>query len=139
MRPMRSRSSMCLRTSWTWPRLMQRVFQQWRSQRYLHSVTQIQSETSSDCLQIYFDKWLSADSMNLKHCLINIGVKQSKTFFFFFSLKPNVCSLLVGQVDMQWVQVLAEGWATPLNGFMREREFLQCLHFNCLLDGKHRI
>lgn len=40
------------------------------------------------------------------------------------------------QVDMQWVQVLAEGWATPLNGFMREREFLQCLHFDCLLDGK---
>lgn len=40
---------------------------------------------------------------------------------------------------MQWVQVLAEGWATPLNGFMREREFLQCLHFNCLLDGKSSL
>ncbi len=40
------------------------------------------------------------------------------------------------QLDMQWVQVLAEGWATPLNGFMREREYLQCLHFDCLLDGK---
>lgn len=37
---------------------------------------------------------------------------------------------------MQWVQVLAEGWATPLNGFMRESEYLQCLHFDCLLDGK---
>ena len=37
---------------------------------------------------------------------------------------------------MQWVQVLAEGWATPLNGFMREREYLQCLHFDCLLDGE---
>jgi len=31
--------------------------------------------------------------------------------------------------------VLAEGWATPLTGFMREREFLQCQHFGCLLDG----
>uniref|UniRef100_A0A8C2J729 3'-phosphoadenosine 5'-phosphosulfate synthase 1 n=1 Tax=Cyprinus carpio TaxID=7962 RepID=A0A8C2J729_CYPCA len=41
----------------------------------------------------------------------------------------------ITKVDMQWVQVLAEGWATPLNGFMREREYLQCLHFNCLLDG----
>lgn len=40
------------------------------------------------------------------------------------------------KVDMQWVQVLAEGWATPLNGFMREREYLQCLHFDCLLDGR---
>ncbi|XP_026059934.1 bifunctional 3'-phosphoadenosine 5'-phosphosulfate synthase 1-like isoform X1 [Carassius auratus] len=41
----------------------------------------------------------------------------------------------ITKVDMQWVQVLAEGWATPLNGFMRESEYLQCLHFNCLLDG----
>ena len=39
------------------------------------------------------------------------------------------------QLDMQWVQVLAEGWATPLQGFMREREYLQCQHFGCLLDG----
>ncbi|KAK2817142.1 hypothetical protein Q5P01_025333 [Channa striata] len=41
----------------------------------------------------------------------------------------------ISKVEMQWVQVLAEGWATPLNGFMREREYLQCLHFDCLLDG----
>jgi len=40
----------------------------------------------------------------------------------------------VGKVDLQWLQVLGEGWATPLTGFMREREFLQCQHFNCLLD-----
>lgn len=40
---------------------------------------------------------------------------------------------------MQWVQVLAEGWATPLGGFMREREYLQCLHFDCLLDGEQRV
>ena len=39
------------------------------------------------------------------------------------------------QVDLQWVQVLAEGWATPLTGFMREKEFLQSQHFGCLLDG----
>ena len=32
-------------------------------------------------------------------------------------------------------QVLGEGWATPLTGFMREREYLQCQHFNCLLDS----
>ena len=32
------------------------------------------------------------------------------------------------------MQVLAEGWATPLDGFMREEEYLQCLHFGCLLS-----
>lgn len=41
------------------------------------------------------------------------------------------------QLDLQWVQVLSEGWATPLTGFMREREFLQCQHFGCLLDGTY--
>jgi 3'-phosphoadenosine 5'-phosphosulfate synthase len=46
--------------------------------------------------------------------------------------------LPVNQVDLQWVQVLGEGWATPLTGFMREREFLQSQHFGCLLDGKNR-
>lgn len=40
----------------------------------------------------------------------------------------------ISKLDMQWLQVLGEGWATPLTGFMREREFLQCQHFNCLLD-----
>jgi len=39
-------------------------------------------------------------------------------------------------LDLQWVQVLAEGWASPLKGFMREREFLQVLHFGNLLDGE---
>lgn len=35
-----------------------------------------------------------------------------------------------------FLKVLSEGWATPLKGFMRENEFLQTLHFNCLfLDG----
>jgi len=31
--------------------------------------------------------------------------------------------------------VLSEGWATPLSGFMRETEYLQCLHFGCLMKG----
>ncbi|KAJ8013993.1 hypothetical protein DPEC_G00035610 [Dallia pectoralis] len=41
----------------------------------------------------------------------------------------------ITKLDLQWLQVLAEGWATPLKGFMREREFLQVQHFGCLLDG----
>lgn len=43
-------------------------------------------------------------------------------------------SVEISEVDLQWVQVLSEGWARPLGGFMREREFLQSQHFNCLLD-----
>uniref|UniRef100_A0A8B9K9K9 Bifunctional 3'-phosphoadenosine 5'-phosphosulfate synthase 2-like n=1 Tax=Astyanax mexicanus TaxID=7994 RepID=A0A8B9K9K9_ASTMX len=44
-------------------------------------------------------------------------------------------TITITTLDLQWVQVLAEGWASPLTGFMREREYLQVLHFNNLLDG----
>lgn len=44
-------------------------------------------------------------------------------------------ALEITKLDTQWVQVLSEGWATPLTGFMREREYLQSQHFGCLLDG----
>ncbi|KAJ4962964.1 hypothetical protein NE237_022903 [Protea cynaroides] len=36
------------------------------------------------------------------------------------------------KIDIEWVHVLSEGWANPLRGFMREDEYLQSLHFNCL-------
>jgi len=45
-------------------------------------------------------------------------------------------SLEISELDLQWVQVLSEGWAMPLKGFMREKQFLQSQHFNCLLDGE---
>ena len=45
----------------------------------------------------------------------------------------------LSQLDLQWLQVLSEGWATPLKGFMREREFLQCQHFGVLLDGQEPV
>lgn len=32
------------------------------------------------------------------------------------------------KLDLQWVQVLSEGWASPLSGFMREADYLQSLH-----------
>ncbi|OAY77282.1 ATP sulfurylase 1, chloroplastic [Ananas comosus] len=38
----------------------------------------------------------------------------------------------LSRIDLEWVQVLSEGWASPLRGFMREPEFLQTLHFNSL-------
>ena len=44
-------------------------------------------------------------------------------------------SVEINKIDFQWLQVLSEGWAKPLRGFMREKEFLQCQHFNCIADG----
>ena len=33
--------------------------------------------------------------------------------------------LEINELDLQWVQVLAEGWATPLKGFMTEDQLLK--------------
>ncbi|CAB0011469.1 unnamed protein product [Nesidiocoris tenuis] len=40
--------------------------------------------------------------------------------------------LALTELDLQWVQVLSEGWASPLNGFMTEDELLNVFHFNTL-------
>ncbi|GMQ00183.1 hypothetical protein CsSME_00047382 [Camellia sinensis var. sinensis] len=37
--------------------------------------------------------------------------------------------LKITKVDLEWVHMLSEGWASPL---MREDEYLRSLHFNCL-------
>lgn len=37
-------------------------------------------------------------------------------------------SVEIGLIDLQWVQVLSEGWASPLRGFMREKDYLQVRH-----------
>jgi 3'-phosphoadenosine 5'-phosphosulfate synthase len=42
--------------------------------------------------------------------------------------------LAINKLSCEWLQTLAEGWASPLKGFMRENEFLQCIHFNAI-DG----
>ncbi|CAM8924394.1 unnamed protein product [Rhodiola kirilowii] len=41
----------------------------------------------------------------------------------------------LSRIDLEWVHVLSQGWASPLAGFMRESEFLQTLHFNSLRLG----
>lgn len=41
-------------------------------------------------------------------------------------------SLEISTVELQWLQVLSEGWAYPLRGFMRENEYLQVLHHNSI-------
>ncbi|XP_073541612.1 bifunctional 3'-phosphoadenosine 5'-phosphosulfate synthase 2 isoform X2 [Phyllobates terribilis] len=46
----------------------------------------------------------------------------------------NLPAIEITKLDLQWVQILSEGWATPLKGFMRERQYLQVLHFDTLLD-----
>ena len=41
--------------------------------------------------------------------------------------------VLMTDIDLNWLQVIGEGWASPLKGFMREGTLLETLHFNSIL------
>jgi len=43
--------------------------------------------------------------------------------------------LEIDRVTMEWLQVIGEGWASPINGFMTEKEYMACLHFNTIPGG----
>ncbi|KAK2971468.1 hypothetical protein RJ640_020874 [Escallonia rubra] len=82
---------------------------------------------------------LCKDSVTIKSSLIDpdggylvdLVVPKSKR-----ELKASEAELLpkvkLAKIDLEWVHVISEGWASPLKGFMREDEYLQSLHFNSL-------
>ncbi|KAK2970478.1 hypothetical protein RJ640_023661 [Escallonia rubra] len=82
---------------------------------------------------------LCKDSVTIKSSLIDpdggslvdLVVPESKR-----ELKASEAELLpkvkLAKIDLEWVHVISEGWASPLKGFMREDEYLQSLHFNSL-------
>jgi 3'-phosphoadenosine 5'-phosphosulfate synthase len=45
----------------------------------------------------------------------------------------TLAKVRITDVDLNWLQVIGEGWASPLRGFMREGTLLQTLHFNSIL------
>lgn len=49
------------------------------------------------------------------------------------SIEKDAPLVLLREEDVHWVQVIGEGWAAPLKGFMKEGEYLQSLHFNSML------
>ncbi|KAH9100385.1 hypothetical protein LEN26_015906 [Aphanomyces euteiches] len=46
---------------------------------------------------------------------------------------PDMARVLLRNEDLHWVQVIGEGWASPLRGFMREGAYLQSLHFSSVV------
>ncbi|EOD10053.1 inorganic pyrophosphatase [Emiliania huxleyi CCMP1516] len=42
-------------------------------------------------------------------------------------------------IDVNWLQVVGEGWAAPLRGFMREGTLVQTLHFNSVLHDPNNV
>ncbi|XP_010522509.1 PREDICTED: ATP sulfurylase 4, chloroplastic [Tarenaya hassleriana] len=64
--------------------------------------------------------------------LVDLVVEESRRRVKRREAETLPTRIRLSRIDLQWVHVLSEGWASPLRGFMRESEFLQTLHFNSL-------
>lgn len=68
--------------------------------------------------------------------LVNLFVPEAERLAATASAK-KLERLKLSEEELHWVQVLAEGWASPLDGFMTEKQFLQSTHYEHLvIDGK---
>lgn len=47
-------------------------------------------------------------------------------------LAETLKSIDISTIDVQWLQIIAEGWAAPLKGFMREDQYLEVQHLKTL-------
>ncbi|CAA7024590.1 unnamed protein product [Microthlaspi erraticum] len=64
--------------------------------------------------------------------LTNLVVEEPKRRAMKREAETVPVRIRLNRVDLEWVHVLSEGWASPLRGFMRQSEFLQTLHFNSI-------
>lgn len=63
---------------------------------------------------------------------MDLVVEESKRRVMKREAESVTVRIKLNRVDLEWVHVLSEGWASPLRGFMRQSEFLQTLHFNSI-------
>jgi len=69
-------------------------------------------------------------------CLVDLMVPLADRPALLESAK-SMEKLPLSEEELQWVHVLAEGWASPLDGFMDEEQFLQSAHYEHLVvDGQ---
>merc|ERR1719203_1830664 len=69
-------------------------------------------------------------------CLVNLMAPLADRPALLESAK-KMEKLALSEEEMQWVHVLAEGWASPLDGFMTKVQFLQSIHYGHLIvDGQ---
>ncbi|KAI1732884.1 adenylylsulfate kinase domain-containing protein [Ditylenchus destructor] len=104
----------------------------------LNAGSESEAETIQKMLQFLYEKNVIPEQVLFQLCdqpvreLIVANEKRTEIEKHAIG-KPEIAMTMV---DLQWLQVLAEGWATPLPGFMRERQYLQCLHHGQILDLK---
>ncbi|CAM8927053.1 unnamed protein product [Rhodiola kirilowii] len=103
---------------------------------YRHSFPQTFNTKSSSRWKPSFLKRVSAAAAALIEPdggrLVNLIADEPTKMRESAALLPQI---KLSRIDLEWVHVLSQGWASPLAGFMRESEFLQTLHFNSLRLG----
>jgi 3'-phosphoadenosine 5'-phosphosulfate synthase len=52
-----------------------------------------------------------------------------------FNTKTGIKTLEITELDTQWLQILSEGWASPLTGYMKEDEYLSCTHYGFIVKN----
>lgn len=88
---------------------------------------------------------LAAVAVGLSHCqrglaaaLVDLLVPSAERAAFE-SHASKLEKLPLTQMELEWVHVLSEGWASPLDGFMTEEQYLQSLHYEHLIIDKEFV
>ncbi|MFH4981735.1 hypothetical protein AB6A40_008444 [Gnathostoma spinigerum] len=105
----------------------------------LNTSTETESESMQRVLVFLHSKGILPEMAMNELCSDNpheLFVADEKEKAELFERSSRMPKIDISELDLQWLQVLSEGWASPLRGFMRERQYLQCLHYGQLLDLK---
>jgi 3'-phosphoadenosine 5'-phosphosulfate synthase len=100
-----------------------------------------EAECVQHVLQMLYEKGILPEKAMRKLCgssVRELFLNNDKEKAELKKATENSPQISMSLVDLQWLQVLAEGWATPLSGFMRERQYLQCLHYGQIYDLKKK-
>jgi 3'-phosphoadenosine 5'-phosphosulfate synthase len=97
------------------------------------------TKTVDECVQIIFD-YIMKINRSRNQIVENFNETEflNRELFVRTNLETqleeakHLPQLEMNTIELQWVQVLSEGWAYPLRGFMNEDEYLQTLHFNSI-------
>jgi len=107
----------------------------------LNAGTETEAESIQRVLQFLYEKGILPETAMYQLCgqpVRQLFVIDEDEKLAIIEESQGAPEIELSLVDLQWLQTLAEGWASPLSGFMRERQYLQCLHHGQIYDLKKK-
>jgi 3'-phosphoadenosine 5'-phosphosulfate synthase len=71
--------------------------------------------------------------------IVNMIMPSHKAAAKKVEAETTLPKVLLTDIDVNWLHTIADGWAAPLKGFMREGTLLQTIHFNSILVDPFNI